>query len=62
MKKTTTKLRLNRETLCHLLNPSALQAAPGGNTVAGAPCTAPVTACLIYTCPPACTVAHPCAG
>jgi hypothetical protein len=63
MKKTIAKLHLSRETLRHLLDPSALRAAPGGVSNDGtAPCTAPVTACFIYTCPPQCTVAHPCAG
>ncbi len=54
MKKTISKLHLSRETLRHLLDPEALRAAPGGNSV-------PVTACG-STCPPICTVARPCAG
>jgi hypothetical protein len=54
MKKTICKLHLSRETLRQLLDPSALRAAPGGNSV-------PVTACG-FTCPPICTRARPCAG
>jgi hypothetical protein len=54
MKKTTLKLRLNRETLRQLLDPAALRAAPGGASF-------PITACGT-TCPPICTKARPCAG
>lgn len=62
MKKTISKLRLNRETLRQLLDPSDLRTAEGGATADGAPCTAPVTACFMNTCPPICTIAKPCAG
>lgn len=56
MKKTLTrKLHLSRETLHQLLDPSALRAAPGGDSF-------PVTACGNFTCPPICTQARPCAG
>lgn len=54
-KKTTRKLHLSRETLHQLLEPSALRAAPGGDSF-------PVTACGNFTCPPVCTKARPCAG
>jgi hypothetical protein len=55
MKKTTRKLRLNRETLQQLIDDPLLKGAPAGATV-------PVTACYMYTCPPICTQARPCAG
>ncbi len=55
MKKTARKLRLHRETLQQLIDSPVVG---GADTVP----TAPVTACLMNTCPPICTQARPCAG